>query len=53
MAAPWQLILLVLAFVLFVLAGFWWRAEPAYHPHRFSVVCFGLASLVLAQLVGK
>jgi len=51
MDAPWQLILRVLAFLLFVIAGLWFRAAPDYYPHRLSLIAFGLAAGTLSFLV--
>lgn len=51
MNAPWSLICLVFAFVLFVLgAGLWFAPVE---PYRLRIVSAGLAFLVLAQLVGR
>lgn len=44
------IILLVFAFVLFVLAG---AIRPEAEPWRGRLVCFGLACLALAMLVAK
>ena len=43
-----SLILLVFAFVLFVIAGF---VRPEPEPWRGRMICFGLACLALAEIV--
>jgi cytochrome c oxidase assembly factor CtaG len=45
-----SLILLVFAFVLFVIAGF---VRPEPEPWRARMVCFGLACLALAEIVTR
>jgi hypothetical protein len=45
-----SIILLVFAFVLFVIAG---AARPETEPWRGRLVCFGLACLSLASLVDR
>jgi len=42
-------ILLVFAFVLFCIAGFYQQPDPA--PWRSRLICFGLACWVLAELL--
>lgn len=48
MAAPWTLILLVAAFVLFVLAAIPW---PPIAAHQLRLVAAGLACEALARLL--
>jgi len=51
MDAPWALILRILAFLLFLIAGMWFKAAPEYYPHRLSLIAFGLASGTLSFIV--
>lgn len=49
--APVKLILLVLAFVLFLLASFLWWTVPE-SPHRTRLIAGGLACWVLSTFFG-
>ena len=51
MNAPWSLICLVFALVLFALGAFAW--PPIVEPWRVKIVSAGLMFWVLAQLVGR
>jgi len=51
MGAPWVLICMVFAFVLFAIAAFAWPAP--IEPWRVKIVAAGLMFYVLAQLIGK
>ena len=48
--APWTLICLVFAFVLFAIGAFAW---PVPEPHRTKVVSAGLMFWVLAQIISR
>lgn len=51
MNAPWGLICLVFAFVLFAIGALPWIADP--WPWRLKCISAGLMFLVLSQLIGK
>lgn len=51
MKAPWSLICLVFAFVLFFIGAFAWPVPV--EPYRLKIVSAGLMFWVLAQLVGN
>jgi hypothetical protein len=49
--APWSLICLVFAFVLFAIGAFLWPVST--DPYRIRVMSAGLMFLALAQLIGR
>ena len=51
MTAPWGLICLIFAFVLFFIGAFAW--PPTVEPWRVKIVSAGLMFYILSMLVGK